>query len=135
MERVVTVSIGADDVAYPFSALQRARVVHDTVGGRPVVVFHQPGVASALDAEDIATSRDIGAAAVFFAMLDGRKLTFAWREDKIVDEETKSTWTILGTATAGPLNGKRLAPIVHGNHFWFSWASYKPKTRVYQAGR
>jgi hypothetical protein len=135
MERVVTVSNGAADVAYPFSALQKARVVNDTVGGRPIVVFHQQGTASALDREEIASSRDIGAAAVFSPIVDGRKLTFAWRGDKIVDEETKSVWTILGIATAGPHTGKRLEPIAHGNHFWFSWASYKPKTRVYQAGQ
>jgi len=34
-------------------------------------------------------------------------------------------------AVWGPLAGRRLEPIVHGNHFWFSWASYRPQTRVY----
>ncbi len=135
MERVVTVSIGTDDVAYPFSVLEKVRVVNDSVGGRPVVVFHQPGPAAALDREEIASSRDIGAAAVFSPIVDGRRLTFVWRDEKIVDEETKSAWTILGSATAGPLSGKRLTPIAHANHFWFSWASYKPKTRVYQSSR
>ncbi|MGQ0571378.1 MAG: DUF3179 domain-containing protein [Armatimonadota bacterium] len=132
MERVVTVSIGNEDVAYPFSVLEKAGVVHDTVGGTPIVVFLQKGTASALDRGSIGESRDIGAAAVFSPMLDGRRLRFTLRDTAFVDDQTKSTWTILGSAASGPLAGKRLTPVVHGNHFWFSWASYKPKTRVYK---
>jgi len=132
MERVVTVSIGREDAAYPFSALEKVVVVNDTVGGVPIVVFFQRGVASALDASSIAGSRDIGAAAVFSPSQAGRKLTFKARGGQLVDEQTQSTWTILGIASSGPLAGKRLAPVVHGNHFWFSWASYKPQTRVYR---
>jgi len=41
------------------------RVVHDTVGGRPIVVFFEKGTASALDSPDIASGRDIGATGVF----------------------------------------------------------------------
>ncbi len=132
MERVVTVSIEKEDVAYPFSVLEKVLVVNDSVGGVPIVVFFQKGVASALDANDIAGSRDVGAAAVFSPVLDGRRLTFKARGGLFVNEPTQSTWTILGTASAGPLSGKRLEPVVHGNHFWFSWASYKPQTRIYR---
>jgi hypothetical protein len=63
--------------------------------------------------------------------VNGRKLTFKARGLQFVDDQTKSTWNILGQAIAGPLAGRRLEPIVHGNHFWFSWASYRPQTRVY----
>lgn len=132
MERVVTVSLGGEDAAYPFSALEKAGVVHDVVGGIPVVIFFQKGMASALDVSDIASGRDIGAAGVFSPRLDGRRLTFRLREGALTDDQTKSTWTILGEATAGPMRGRRLDPVVHGNHFWFSWASYKPKTRVWR---
>lgn len=132
MERVVTVSIDKEDAAYPFSALEKVLVVNDAVGGVPIVLFFQKGVASALDASSIAGSRDIGAAAVFSPSLAGRTLTFKARGGQFVDEQTRSTWTILGSASSGPLAGKRLAPVVHGNHFWFSWVSYKPQTRVYR---
>lgn len=132
MERVVTVSIGGQDAAYPFNALEGAGVAHDTVGGTPIVVFFQKGTASALDQGDIAASRDIGAAAVFSPMVDGRRLTFTLRDAAFVDDQTQSTWTILGRASAGPMAGKRLQPVVHGNHFWFSWASYRPQTRVWR---
>jgi hypothetical protein len=52
--------------------------------------------------------------------------------DALVDAASGSTWNVLGVATAGPLAGKRLTPVVHGNHFWFSWAVFKPKTRIYR---
>ncbi len=28
------------------------------------------------------------------------------------------------------LAGKHLTPVVHGNHFWFAWAAFKPGTRI-----
>ncbi len=132
MERVVTVSIGREDAAYPFSVLEKVRVVHDTVGGRPVVVFFEKGTASALDASQIARGRDIGSTGVFVPILDGKRLTFQPAATGFTDRETRSTWTILGQATAGALKGKRLEPVVHNNHFWFSWAAFKPKTRVFK---
>jgi len=131
MERVVTVSIGAEDVAYPFSVLEQVRVVNDTVGGVPVVVLFVTGVASALDRPSIADSRDVGTAAVFQRRLDGRTLTFRRQGDGVIDDQTKSSWNILGQATAGSLRGRALTPVVSGQHFWFSWAVFKPKTRIY----
>jgi hypothetical protein len=131
MERVVTVSIGAEDAAYAFSRLEKAGVVHDTVGGVPIVIFFQKGTSSALDAGEIASGRDVGAAGVFSPVVDGRKLTFRAQGVQFVDDQTRSTWNILGQATSGPLSSRRLEPIVHGNHFWFSWASYRPGTRVW----
>ncbi|MGH2670977.1 MAG: DUF3179 domain-containing protein, partial [bacterium] len=76
MERVVTVSLGGEDVAYPFSELEKVRVVHYVVGGRPIVVLFEKGTASALDRSDIAGGRDIGASGVFVPRAGGRSLTF-----------------------------------------------------------
>ncbi len=132
MERVVAVSINEEDVAYPFSVLEKVRVVHDTVGGRAIVVFFAKGTASALDSPDIASGRDIGATGVFFPLLESRRLNFLPAGNGFTDHETRSIWTILGEATGGPLRGKRLTPVVHGNHFWFSWVVFKPQTRVYK---
>ncbi len=132
MARMLTVDLAGEAVAYPYDVLAKARVVNDTVGGRPVVVFWAPGVASALDSGAIALGRDVGAAAVFSPELDGQRLTFRPEGERIVDAETGSTWDILGRAIAGELVGRQLAPVVSVNHFWFSWAAFKPGTRVYQ---
>jgi hypothetical protein len=131
MERVVTVSLRGEDAAYPFATLERVRVVNDSVGGMPIAVIFEKGVTSALDRSSIAGSRDIGTAAVFLRRLEGRTLTFAREADRVIDQQTGSGWSILGQATAGPLRGKKLTPIVSGQHFWFSWAVFRPKTRLY----
>lgn len=130
--RVVTVSLGGEDVAYTFSVLEKTPVVNDVVGGRPIVVLYGRGVTSALDRSSIADSRDVGTAGVFERTLQGRSLTFRLAGDRITDVQTGSGWSVLGAATAGPLAGQRLAPVVHGQHFWFSWAVFKPRTRIYR---
>ncbi len=133
MDRVVTVSIGTDDAAYPFSALQRLHVINDAVAGREIVIFFENGVTSALDQPSIAESRDIGTAGVFERTVSGKTLTFTWTGGRISDQQTGSAWSILGAAVTGPLKGVRLTPVVHGQHFWFAWAVFRPKTRVYQS--
>ena len=71
---------------------------------------------------------------MFDPLLEGRKLTFRADGDQFLDNETGSTWSILGEAIDGSLAGKRLTPIVHANHFWFAWAAFRPDTLIYQGG-
>ncbi len=133
VERVVTVSL-ADagvDVAYPLTLLSEESVINDTQGGQDLVVFHTDGTSSALGAGVIAEGEDVGATGVFDPNLNGQKLTFRFDGEQIVDEETGSTWNIVGQAVAGSLAGESLEPIVHGDHFWFSWAAFKPDTIIY----
>jgi len=61
----------------------------------------------------------------------GQVLSFSWRTDHIIDDQTGSTWGSLGRATDGPLAGNRLRPLVSGNHFWFAWVVFKPETRIW----
>lgn len=131
MARVVTVSLDAVDVAYPYDVLGEVGVVHDAPGGVELVVFHTFGTASALDQAEIAASRDVGATGVFSPVVDGDLLTFTRDGDVFVDDATGSMWNILGQAVAGPLAGERLEPVVHGDHFWFSWAAFRPETEIY----
>ena len=131
-ERVATVTIGEVDAAFPFSILEKERVVNYTVNGNDLVVFFKSGTTSALDKRSIRGSRDVGATGLFDTHVDGRKLTFRADSDRFVDNETGSIWNILGQAVEGPLTGKWLTPIVHANHFWFAWGAFKPDTLIYQ---
>ncbi|MDF1512628.1 MAG: DUF3179 domain-containing (seleno)protein [Anaerolineae bacterium] len=131
MARVLTVDLNEEAVAYPYEILRQLRVVNDVVGGIPVVVMWQSGTASALDRSTIADGEDVGSAAVFARTLDGQVLTFQIENDVIRDVKTGSTWSVLGRAIAGPLMGQHLDDVVSINHFWFSWAAFKPETRVY----
>ncbi len=140
VERVVTVSSDVEpafvvetplDIAYPLSILSEVGVINDSQGGLELAVFHTPGTNSALDTRFIAEGEDVGATGVFNRALDGQVLTFKKDGELIVDEETGSTWNVLGQAIDGPLNGAELTPIIHADHFWFSWAAFRPDTIIY----
>ncbi|MCP5098651.1 MAG: DUF3179 domain-containing protein, partial [Chloroflexi bacterium] len=131
-DRVVTLSVNGVDMAYPLSILSEAGVIHDSPGGQDLVVFHVGGTASALGARVIAEAADVGATGVFDPNLDGQTLTFIQVDDGFIDDQTGSTWNVLGQAIDGELAGQQLAPIVHADHFWFSWAAFKPDTVIYQ---
>lgn len=131
MERVVTLESKSAPVAYPFSRLERERAINDRHEGTPVAIFWKSGTASALDAGRIDTGRDVGAVGVFERTLDGVTLTFtAARDGRFRDDATGSLWNLVGEAVAGPAKGRRLAPLPHGNHFWFSWVVFRPNTRL-----
>ncbi|MDQ7799692.1 MAG: DUF3179 domain-containing protein [Armatimonadota bacterium] len=132
MERVVAVTGGREAVAYPFEVLKEARVVNDRVGSRPIVVVWAPGVASAVDRENIAGSRDVGAVGVFERVVAGRLVSFRFREGRLEDGQAGSAWDLFGRAVQGPLRGWQLKPVVHGTYFWFAWAAFRPDTRVYR---
>jgi hypothetical protein len=131
VERVITISFENIDVAYPLSALSQIGVINDSPGGHDLVIFHKAGTSSALDSERISLGRDVGATGVFEPQVDGQKLTFSKEGEAIVDEQTGTVWNVLGQAVDGPLTGTQLTPIVHGDHFWFSWAAFKPDTIIY----
>jgi hypothetical protein len=131
VDRVVTLALGDRALAYPYSVLAEKRVINDTVAGQAVVVFWKGGTASALDSRAIAAGRDIGATGVFSRNVNGKTLTFVADGDKIRDTETGTTWDILGHGIEGALAGQQLAPIVHGDYFWFAWAAFRPDSQVY----
>ena len=133
-ERVAAITIGDADGVFPFKVLEQEPVVNYNVGETDLVVLFKPGTRSALDDRLIERAQEVGATGVFEATLDGRKLTFRADGNSFVDNETGSTWNILGRAVPGPLSGASLTPIVHANHFWFAWGVFKPDTKIYQGG-
>ena len=132
MERVAALVLDGHPLAFPFMTLEQEGAVNYEANGRNIVVLFQPGTASALDQSRIADSRDVGSTGVFDAVLDGHTLTFRVDGDSFVDEQTGSAWNVLGQAVSGPLAGKSLTPIVHGNHFWFAWAAFAPEAEIYR---
>ena len=134
MARVVTTGGDADPVAYPWEALEEQRVIADVVDGEAVVVLWAPGTASALDTANISAGKDVGAAGVFRPVADGKELTFVPDgEERFRDEETGSTWSVLGEAVDGPLTGTQLERVTHDDTFWFVQFAFRPDTRVVDA--
>ena len=124
MSYVLGVERGRESCAYALDPLCEKPVVNDTVGGEQVAIF-------------FSAERDM--AQVFAREIDGRELHFRCAEDEdsevvAVDEETGSGWDLDGVARSGELAGRKLEPVAHYNKlFWFSWAFFKPGTRVVAA--
>ena len=131
MERVLAVQVEDEERAFPFEQLSSNKVTETSIGGRRVVVFWQPGTASALDAGRLAEGRDVGSAQAYYPVLEDREtgdrtsLTFQWDGEAIRDEETGSRWSVSGRAIDGPLAGAQLESPVSINHFWFSWNAFQ----------
>src|SRR6516225_199950 len=61
MTRLVGIRYGSQAVAVLLSTLRRRRVIDLTLAGQPVIVWWQPGTASALSSPTIAGGSDVGA--------------------------------------------------------------------------
>lgn len=111
-EVVLGVAIGDDSFAFAVRGLANG-AANVVVGGMPIVVL----------------ARD-GSAAAYAATVDGRRLTFAFRDGAFVDEPTGSRWDAGGVATGGSLKGKRLDLVPSRTTFWFAYVAAFPDTRL-----
>ena len=127
MERVAGIALDGQSVAYPFALLRERPVINDSVGGNELVIFYAGGTLTTF-AGGLAQGRSVGSTAVYEPFVNGKELTFKAQGGQIVDEETGSQWNMLGRAVSGSLEGSQLAPVLHGNHFWFAWAAFNPDT-------
>ena len=132
LERVVAVTVGEADKAFPFSVMVGLKVVNDEVGGVPIAVFWGADTADALDSSTISEGQAIGTGIAFDRRRDGQVLTFAANsDDTFTDQETGSIWDLLGRAVDGQLVDKQLHTVIHRNDFWFAWAAFHPDRPVY----
>lgn len=132
-ERIIGIDVGDLPVAVRRSDVTDRGVVEFDIADRGVTVWAQPGARSPLNDGVITEGDEIGAVAAYETVLDDRVLSFRRPTDAgggFVDEQTESTWNILGEATSGPLTGSRLDPVVHVDTFWFSWAIFQIETVV-----
>ncbi len=130
-ERVLGYFSGKTAVAYPLPLIAQEKIIEDTLDGRDVVIFYEPGQVSALDKSVIEESKEVGSAGMFIPEAKGQKLTFSYSDGAITDNETGSEWNVFGQAISGELAGTQLEPVLSHTHFWFAWAAFRPDTSVY----
>lgn len=132
MQRVVALESGGQAYAWTLDAISGdgPTVTTGEASGDPLVIFWKPGQASALESSAVSGGRDVGTVGVFSPIVDGQTLTFRGDGDGFVDDETGSTWTVLGDAIDGPMAGSSLTPITFVRTFWFSWAAFRPETTL-----
>ncbi|MFT4563870.1 MAG: hypothetical protein ACI9BW_003630 [Gammaproteobacteria bacterium] len=120
MSFVLGVEVGEDAIAYALDDVREQSVIEDSVGNSALVLFHDK-------------TRDV--AQVFNRHVDDKELHFrvcSQFGSVAEDIETGSKWDVTGRATDGTYQGKQLTALPHFNKlFWFSWALFKPNTRVY----
>lgn len=136
MQRIVAIEGSTQAVAWALDALSADAEANVTVGeidGEPLTIFWKAGEASALDARDIASGRDVGTVGVFSPVVNGEALTFVAVGDTFVDDQTSSTWDVFGEAVDGSLVGSKLEPVTFIRTFWFSWSTFLPDTEFFEA--
>lgn len=121
MSFVYGVELNGDSCAYSEAYLAKDQVVNDTVGGEPILILY--------DAREHFGN-------VYLRRIGGQTLTFARQPNGsngvlAKDAESGSGWDVDGVARDGKFTGQSLEPIPHFNRlFWFSWALFKPGTRL-----
>lgn len=116
---ILGVDVDGASKAFPLEALRRERVVNDRLGGKPILIAHQP-------VSDTTTA--------FVARAGGRTLTFAAANEgatELTDRETKSRWTAYGECISGPLKGSALEAIILEPEYWFAWSEFHRDTEIY----
>jgi len=116
---ILGLSIDGAAKAFPLSVLQQTRVINDQLGGRHILIVHQPG-------SDTTTA--------FQARVNGRTLTFAPANPEtteLIDRETKSHWDPYGECISGQLRGSHLQSLILEPEYWFAWSEFHPKTAIY----
>jgi hypothetical protein len=118
---VLGIDVDGATKAFPLEELRRARVVNDTLGGKPVVIVHQPS-------SDTTTA--------FVAKAKGQTMTFKpanAEASALIDQETGSRWNAYGACESGPLKGAELDALVLEPEYWFAWSEFHRETGIYTA--
>ena len=132
-ERVIGI-YGDDGVkAYPWTSIQKEKVINDVFEKEAVVLFYSEGMVSVVDEAVISESRDIGSVSVFSPMVNKKVLEFEpGISGTFKDIESESVWDNLGKCIEGKYEGKTLEPIIHGQHFAFAWFEFYPNTELFE---
>lgn len=113
-ERLLGIPDGPRGIAFPYGELNDdpIRVIDITANNKEMVVFW---------------SRDAQA-----AMAYETSASFSVEGERIVDDETGSTWTVEGRAIDGARKGDTLEPVQTAYvAFWFAWAVFQPGTKIW----
>jgi hypothetical protein len=118
---ILGLDVEGDNRAFPLTALRESKVINDELGGRPILIVHQPE-------SDTTTA--------FLARSNGNKLTFAAvnpEATQLTDAQTHSRWDAYGQCISGKLKGSHLEALILEPEYWFAWSEFHPATSIYSA--
>ncbi len=133
MERVLNIRIDGVLKLYPYPVVKSAKVINDSVGNTPTVIFSGSGYSSPLDQLEIANSSTIPLAIGYNRTVDDVVLSFYEQDGDIFDEQTGSKWSLFGEAISGSLEGTQLSRVDTGANFAFAALAFTPEAEIYVA--
>jgi hypothetical protein len=112
---VVGVQLDNQARAYDWNNLVNKRVVNDTLNHQAILI--------ALENDSVS-----------FHSFKRDSLIFKWdvAQQKLLDENTQSTWSFSGECVGGQLKGSRLPAIQSYQEFWHSWRTFRPQTTKFE---
>jgi Protein of unknown function (DUF3179) len=120
---ILGLDVGGANEAFPLPVLRQARVINDQLGGKPILVVHQPE-------SDTTTA--------FLARVRGKTRTLKFsaanaEATELIDNETGSRWDAYGKCISGRLQGLQLPSLILEPEYWFAWSEFHPGTEIYSA--
>lgn len=105
--------------AYAHADMAAVGVLNDTFEGQDIIV---------------AFDHSKGTITIFDRTVDGELLTFSkGDETRDMTNNTGTVWSKLsGIAVGGPVEGRRLKPVLFFNSFWFAWSDFCPNTELFE---
>ncbi len=116
--QVIGVTVGKAAKAYRLSSFAGRSVLADSIGGKPLLVFH--------DVES-------GATAVYEAVIGDQLVQPVEKTAGFVAKDRRGNrWNFLtGVAIEGSVRDKVLKRVTHFQGYWFAWSDFHPQTKIY----
>jgi hypothetical protein len=114
---VVGITVGKEARAYDWKKLVEAKVVHDQLGGLPIVV---------------AVENDSLSFHAFVRKVNGKSLHFERTQHGLRDQETGSEWNWQGVCVKGPLAANALPRVQAHQEYWHSWQRFHTPTSLWR---
>jgi hypothetical protein len=114
---IVGVRAHKKEKAYDWNALERDRIINDSIGEVPVVLTLEP---------DSTTFH------AWTRQLQDRILFFREEGGRLVDTNTRSVWNMHGKCIEGTLADSQLEPLPAYQEFWHSWQQFHPGTGKFE---
>ena len=119
-EVVVGIELGGETKAWPLARILSQFPIHDRLGDRQLVILVGEDGKSVRAFETVLPDQTVE----LVRLVEGRP-------GEYTDVATGSTWDFRGRAIAGPLAGRKLAPVYVLKDYWFDWKTYHPATGLY----
>jgi hypothetical protein len=111
---VVGINIGLSAKAFDWNELLSKQMLKDSLEGIPFALV---------------VEKDSSSYHAWDLRVGDRKLDVSLVDNRLVDQQTGSSWNFAGWCTEGPLKGTHLQPVPAYQEYWHSWKTFHPQTR------